>query len=143
VRLLLDTHLLLWSATGSDRLTKSALELLEDERAELLFRAANIWEVAVKASLGRRDFEFNPAVLRRALIENGYVEIPISGVHASPIADLPPIHRDPFGRILIKQAAEEDATLLTVDKTIAKYPGAIRLVGNNINNLALFKVPGN
>ena len=129
MRLLLDTHLLLWAATASDRLSRQALQRIGDESAELLFSAANIWEVAIKSALGRPNFEFDAAVLRRALLENGYVEIAVSGVNASQVAALPHIHRDPFDRILIAQAAEEGALLLTVDRTIARYPGGIEYVG--------------
>jgi PIN domain nuclease of toxin-antitoxin system len=129
MKLLLDTHLLLWASTASDRLTQRAQARLEDEDAEVLFSAANIWEVAIKSALGKPSFQVDAAVLRRALLENGYAEIAITGVHASQVATLPPLHRDPFDRILIAQAAEEGAILLTVDRTIAQYPGRIEYVG--------------
>ena len=129
MKLLLDTHLLLWVSIESDRLSKQALQRLGDETAELVFSAANIWEVAIKSALGKPGFQVDAAVLRRALLENGYAEIAISGLHASQAASLPQIHRDPFDRILIAQAAEEGATLLTVDRTIARYPGGIEYVG--------------
>ena len=129
MRLLLDTHLLLWVSIESDRLSNRVLQLIGDDSAELLFSAANIWEVAIKSSLSKPSLEFNAGVLRRALLENGYIEIAVSGVHASQVADLPPIHRDPFDRVLIAQAAEEGAILLTVDRTVASYPGRIEYVG--------------
>jgi len=129
MRIILDTHLLLWVAVESDRLSKKAIELISDGNAELLFSAANIWEVAIKSALDRPDFEFDPAVLRRTLLENGYAEIAISGVHASQVSRLPHIHRDPFDRLLVAQASEEGATLLTVDRAVASYPGRIEYVG--------------
>jgi PIN domain nuclease of toxin-antitoxin system len=129
MKLLLDTHLLLWASTDSDRLSTQAVERIEDAQAEIMFSAANIWEVAVKSALGRPSFQVDAGVLRRALLENGYAEIAVTGVHASQVARLPPLHRDPFDRILIAQAAEEGAVLLTVDRAIAGYPGRIEYVG--------------
>jgi PIN domain nuclease of toxin-antitoxin system len=129
MRLLPDTHLLLWASTGSDRFSRRAIERIEDEDAEVLFSAANIWEAAIKSGLGKPRFHFDAAILRRTLLENGYAEIAVTGVHASQVAILPQLHRDPFDRILIAQAAEKGATLLTVNRTIARYPGQIEYVG--------------
>jgi PIN domain nuclease of toxin-antitoxin system len=129
MRLLLDTQLLLWAAQGaSERLSAEATSLISNELNDLIFSAASIWEVAIKSGLGRADFRVDPHVLRRGLLDNGYLEAPVTSEHASAVALLPPIHKDPFDRMLIAQAAIEGATLLTADRTLAEYAGPIRRV---------------
>ncbi|ROO30749.1 type II toxin-antitoxin system VapC family toxin [Salinisphaera japonica] len=124
---LLDTHLLLWAAAGSNKLPPRAADLIQNETNQLLFSAASLWEVAIKAGLNRPDFKISAGRFRRALFENGYDELPISGRHAAAIANLPDIHKDPFDRILIAQAQVEDLTLCTSDRIVARYPGHIEL----------------
>lgn len=126
MNLLLDSHLLLWAAIDSDRLTPAARALIAEEGHRLWFSAASIWEIGIKASLGREDFVVDPHVLRRGLVENGYDELPISAPHALAVTQLPPIHRDPFDRMLVAQATYEGFVLLTADETVAQYPGPIR-----------------
>lgn len=88
---------------------------------DLLYSAASIWEVAIKTALGRADFRVDPNVLRRALDDNGYMQLPVSAEHAANVASLPDIHKDPFDRILIAQAAAEGIPLLTNDRAVAAY----------------------
>lgn len=126
MKLLLDTHLLLWAAGVPERLPDEARALLEDEDATPFFSAASLWEVAIKNGLGRADFSVDPRVLRRGLLENGYVEMAVTGAHAVAVDLLPPIHKDPFDRLLIAQARVEGLTLLTADRIVARYPGPIR-----------------
>ena len=126
--LLLDTHLLLWAAAGSPRLSSKAGELILDENNRLLFSAASIWEVAIKTALNRPDFQVSAWRLRRGLFDNGYDELPVTGRHAAALANLPLIHKDPFDRILVAQAQVEDVTLYTNDRIVAIYPGPIELV---------------
>jgi PIN domain nuclease of toxin-antitoxin system len=128
VKLLLDTHLLLWAAGTPERLSDATRTLLEDPRNALFYSAASLWEVAIKRSLGRADFRVEPRVLRRGLRDNGYAELPITGEHAVACEGLPPIHRDPFDRILVAQALTEGITLLTTDSMVASYPGPIQRV---------------
>jgi PIN domain nuclease of toxin-antitoxin system len=128
MKVLLDTHLLLWAAGEPDKLSPNARGLIEDEENELLFSAASIWEVAIKSGLGRDDFALDARLLRRALIDNLYRELPVTGEHAAAIAGLPPIHKDPFDRLLVAQSAVEGVTLLTADELVARYPGPIRKV---------------
>ena len=128
MKLLLDTHLLIWAAIGSDRLSAKARKSIEDPINELYFSAASLWEIAIKNGLGRADFQVDARVLRRALLDNGYQELPITGAHTVSIESLPPIHKDPFDRILVAQATAEGITLLTSDVLVAKYPGPIRKV---------------
>jgi PIN domain nuclease of toxin-antitoxin system len=128
VKLLLDTHLLIWAAEGIDRLPTSARMLMSDSENELLFSVASIWEVAIKRGLNRPDFLVDARMLRRGLIDNGYHELPIMSEHVVAIDTLPSIHKDPFDRLLIAQARVEGITLLTNDTAIAQYQGSIRLV---------------
>lgn len=128
MKLLLDTHLLLWAAGQPERLSTLATALLADPQNELLFSAASLWEVAIKRGLGRADFQIDPRLLRRGLLDNAYRELPIAGEHAVAVDSLPPIHKDPFDRILVAQATIEGVTLLTGDPLVAQYPGPVRQV---------------
>lgn len=124
--LLLDTHVLLWAAGVPERLPAAARAMIEDPGTELIFSTASIWEVVIKNGLGRADFSVDPHLLRRGLLENGYTELAVAGAHVLAVDLLPPIHKDPFDRILIAQARIEGITLLTVDETVGRYPGPIR-----------------
>jgi PIN domain nuclease of toxin-antitoxin system len=128
VNLLLDTHLLLWAAGQPERLSGPARTLLDDPANELLFSAASLWEVTIKNGLGREDFRVDPRLLRRGLMDNGYLELPITSQHAVAIDSLPDLHRDPFDRVLLAQATVEGILLLTVDEIVAGYPGPVRRV---------------
>ena len=123
--LLLDTHLLLWAAAGDPRLPKGAAARIEDPEIQPVFSAASIWEVVIKSSLGRADFQVDAALLRRGLLDNGYEELSITSAHALAVSRLPELHKDPFDRILIAQAIEEGIELLTCDQPLAAYPGPI------------------
>lgn len=128
MKLLLDTHVLLWAAGSPDQLPPDARTLLEDTSNELVFSAASLWEITIKRSLGRPDFQVDARVLRRGLLDNGYLELSITSEHAVFIDSLPTIHKDPFDRILVAQATVEGITLLTADALVAQYPGPIRAV---------------
>jgi PIN domain nuclease of toxin-antitoxin system len=128
VKLLLDTHLLLWAASEPQRISKSARALIDDPENEVLFSAASLWEITIKRSIGRKDFRVDPRVLRRALLDNGYGELPITSEHVIQIDQLPPKHKDPFDRVLIAQASVEGITLLTNDQMLVDYPGPIRKI---------------
>lgn len=128
MKLLLDTQLLLWAAGAPQRLSGQARPLLEDPANELLFSPVSLWEIAIKRGLGRADFQVDARVLRRGLLDNGYAELPLTGEHAVAIEGLPPLHKDPFDRILVAQAMVEGIVLLTADTMVAQYPGPVRLV---------------
>ena len=128
MKLLLDTHLLLWAAGSPERLSQDAYELLNDPDNDLLFSAASVWEIAIKRGLGRDDFRVDPRLLRRGLLDNGYNELAISSAHGVAIDLLPPLHKDPFDRILLAQSLVEGLTLITSDPMVARYPGPIRRV---------------
>ena len=128
MKLLLDTHLLLWAANEPKRLPKAARVLIEDLENDLLFSAASLWEITIKCSLGREDFRANARLLRRGLLDNGYTELPITSEHAVNVDYLPSTHKDPFDRILVAQATVEGITLLTNDQRLVNFPGPIRKV---------------
>ncbi len=128
MKLLLDTQLLLWAAGQPARLSAAARKLLNDPRHELLFSAASFWEIAIKHTLGRDDFRVEPRLLRRGLLDNGYTELPVTSQHAVALDSLPPLHKDPFDRLLLAQALSEGVLLLTSDVQLARYPGPVRKV---------------
>jgi len=128
MRVLLDTHLLLWSVAKSRRLPKQARQLLEDPANEVHFSAASLWEIVIKATLRRPDFEADVAVLRPALAEMGFSELAVTGAHAERLSSLPPIHKDPFDRILVAQSLAEPLVLLTNDRALAGYGDVVSIV---------------
>jgi PIN domain nuclease of toxin-antitoxin system len=135
VKALLDTHLLLWAAIAnedmpsSNALSAEARALIEDETNELFFSPASVWEVAIKNALGRQDFRVDPHLFRRALLDNGYIELSITSLHTATIANLPDHHKDPFDRLLIAQATVEGIPLFTNDETVTLYTASpVRLV---------------
>lgn len=132
MKLILDTHLLLWAAGSeihsSNELTDEAAALIDDLANELFFSAASLWEITIKNSLGRADFSVDPHLLLRGLLDNGYSELPINSMHTLGVSSLPNIHKDPFDRLLVSQATAEGITLLTCDPLVASYPGPIRRV---------------
>lgn len=127
MKLLLDTHLLNWAADNIKRVPPDARVLMANEENELVFSVVSIWEVAIKCGLNRPDFQVDARKLRRGLIDNGCIELPILGEHAVAIDQLPSIHKDPFDRLLIAQAMVEGITLITNDESMAMYPGVVRV----------------
>lgn len=128
MRLLLDTQLVLFLSIQPERLSAECRNMVEDSANDVSFSVINLWEIAIKRGLERPDFQFDPHIIRNWFIAEGYGELPVTGEHALAVATLPPVHRDPFDRLLIAQAASEGLTLLTTDRTIASYPGDIRRV---------------
>lgn len=128
MKFLLDTHLLLWAAGEPRRLSRQARTLIGNPNNQLLFSAASLWEVAIKRGLGRKDFKVDARLLRRGLLDNGYSEMPILSDHVVATESLPPLHKDPFDRVLVAQATVEGVLLLTTDSLVSQYPGPIRMV---------------
>ena len=126
--LLIDTHLLLWAAGQPQKLSRAARRLLDDPDARLWFSAVSLWEVAIKHSLRREDFRAEPIRLRRGLLDNGWRELVVSSEHAVASLGLPPLHKDPFDRMLLAQARVEGLSLVTSDELVARYPGDVRKV---------------
>ena len=125
MKLLLDTHVLLWAALQPGRLAKKARDLLEAPGNKLFFSAASIWEAGIKSALGRADFVVDVRQWRLGLLENDYQELAVTSLHAVTVMSLPPHHRDPFDWILLAQAMTEDMTLVTADEVLAGYSGPI------------------
>lgn len=123
---LLDTHVLLWAAGQPERLSRKTRGLLNDPDNSLLFSAVSLWEIVIKQTIGRDDFKVDPRALRRGLLDNGYGEIAITSAHALAVEDLPPLHRDPFDRMLLAQSRVEGFTLLTADGAVLRYPGLVQ-----------------
>jgi PIN domain nuclease of toxin-antitoxin system len=128
MRILLDTHVLLWAAGEPKRLSRKARALFDATENLLMFSAASLWEVVIKSQLGRQDFRVDARALRRGLLDHGYEELSIASEHVVAVEQLPPLHRDPFDRLLIAQAIAEGITLVTSDENMAKYSAPIRLV---------------
>ena len=128
MRLLLDTHLLLWAAARSARLPREARKLLQDDSNDVYYSAASIWEIAIKSSLRRKDFRVDLTQLLATLPEMGLVELPVTAAHAAGVTRLPSIHRDPFDRLLIAQSIVEPLTLLTNDALLDRYRVGARVV---------------
>jgi PIN domain nuclease of toxin-antitoxin system len=118
VRLLLDTHALLWAVSDPDELTERARDVLRDGRNNVLVSAASVWEIAIKRALGKLTA---PDDLGPVLAAASFSPLPISLEHASLAGSLPPHHRDPFDRMLIAQAQLESLTIVTRDARFARY----------------------
>lgn len=118
MRLLLDTHVYLWAVAGSPQLKPAARRFIEAADA-VYVSAASIWEVAIKARLGRIDADAQE--LAAAIAESGFAELPVTAVHAAGVSRLELHHNDPFDRLLVAQALAEPLRLLTADDTLARY----------------------
>lgn len=125
MRLLLDTHVFLWAVSANRRLKPAARDYLSQADA-VYVSAASIWEIAVKSRLGKIDAD--PLALANAIEESGLQELPISAKHAAAVATLPLHHTDPFDRLLLAQAFLEPLRLVTADKALAAYGGAIEVI---------------
>ena len=128
MRLLVDTHLLLWAVASSGQLPRGARALIEDPANDVYYSAASIWEIAIKSALKHKDFRVDIPALLAALPQMGFVELHVTGAHAARVAELANIHRDPFDRLLVAQSIVEPLTLLTNDALLAPYWDGIRLV---------------
>jgi PIN domain nuclease of toxin-antitoxin system len=116
------------AAEGFDYLPPAAQPLMSEPENELFLSVASLWKVVIKCGLGREDFQIDPRLLRRGLLDNDYSELPILSEHAVAVGALPPIHKDLFDRLLVAQAIVEGITLLTADARVAEYPGPVQLV---------------
>ena len=125
MRLLLDTHLFLWSVADSPRLSAEARRSIVSAD-EVYVSAASIWEAAIKAGLGK--IRGDVAQLAEAIGGSGFIELPVTAVHAARVAELPSHHRDPFDRLLVAQAMIEPLVLLTADAALLPYSDLVRLV---------------
>ncbi len=120
-RILLDTHLLIWSLIEPKRVPAAARVAIEDDRVMVLFSAASMWEIAIKSALGHADFGVSPSEIIRSALDAGLRELPVTSATAVKAADLPFHHRDPFDRLLVAQALAEPAYLYTADRVLMAY----------------------
>jgi PIN domain nuclease of toxin-antitoxin system len=127
LKLLVDTHLILWAANEPERLSAKAWKLIHDPNNTLLFSSASIWEVAIKFRR-RGAFSVDPLDLRDQLLAHSYVELAITSDHAIATASLPLLHHDPFDRLLLAQATVEKITLITGDSKLVQYRGRVTRV---------------
>ena len=128
MRVLLDTHLLLWSMAASGRLPAAVREQLKDLANTVFYSAASVWEIAIKSALRRRDFRIDLPRLLRSFSQAGFTELPVMAAHAARVASLPDLHKDPFDRLLVAQALAEPAVLLTNDAQLGGYGAHVRIV---------------
>lgn len=128
MRLLLDTHVLLWAIQDPERLDFDTRDLIENAANVVLFSAASLWEIAIKAKLGRADFAVSPQRVLHAARLTGFEELPVTADTATRVADLPMHHRDPFDRLLVAQALAEQVPLYTADPVLRSYSELVRLV---------------
>jgi PIN domain nuclease of toxin-antitoxin system len=129
MRVLLDTLVLLWALAEPVRLDKDTRATIESGDTEVLFSAASIWEIAIKAGLGRPEFTFDPAEIARAALDTGFIELAVRWNAAALVGRLPLLHRDPFDRVLVAQAIVEPATLYTGDAQLVPYSSLVKRVG--------------
>ena len=128
MKLLLDTHIVLWAAGQPEKLSESARSLLTAPENVLFFSVASLWEIVIKTGLGREDFKVNPRRLRKMLVVHGYTELPVTAEHVLTVETLPLLHRDPFDRLLLAQARTEGMLLLTVDTSVLQYQESVLAV---------------
>jgi PIN domain nuclease of toxin-antitoxin system len=128
MRILFDTHILVWALTEPERLAPQVLADIEAPNADLAFSAVSIWEIAIKAQVARGDFPLDPEGIYAAAVAAGFVELPVTSVAAIGVRSLPLHHRDPFDRLLVAQAIAAPAYLYTVDRTLAAYSELVRIV---------------
>ena len=128
MRILLDTNILLWLISTPERLGEPVRAAILDPTNDVLFSAASIWEIAIKAARRRADFSVRPDIVAEEARDIGFIELPVHASVASRVADLPPIHRDPFDRLLVAQAIAEPAILYTADARLPAYSDLVRRV---------------
>ncbi|MDR1608495.1 MAG: type II toxin-antitoxin system VapC family toxin [Deltaproteobacteria bacterium] len=125
MKILLDTQILLWSVARSEHLSEQARQLITDKENEIYFSPASLWEVTIKNSLNHPDFQVDARISRRRPLNSDYHEIAITGLHATAVGDLPPLHKDPFDRLLLAQAKAEGLSLLTTNAALSAYPAPV------------------
>jgi len=124
VRVLLDTHLLLWALSSPEKLSKRARQRIDS--SEIFVSAASIWEISIKSALGK--LEADPDEILAGVEPAGFNHLPIVGGHAAKVKKLPPIHKDPFDRLLVAQARFEPMILLTDDDVLGGYGEFVEVV---------------
>ncbi|MBN2679337.1 type II toxin-antitoxin system VapC family toxin [Acidithiobacillus montserratensis] len=127
-RLLLDTNILLALLIAPERLPEELCNLVADPHNQVWFSAASLWEIAIKSSLRREDFDFCPEDVHALALQSALTELPVLAAHTYAVAQLPWVHKDPFDRLLLAQAMTLDARLLTTDHQLTQYAAKVELV---------------
>ena len=125
---LLDTQLLIWMAFAPEQLPSKLIPDLEDRQQRFFVSVVSLWEVAIKRSLNRPFFQFDAAELRQQLQREGFEELPIQAEHCLAVQNLPWHHKDPFDRLLIAQAQQEQIQLLSCDQSLSQYGACVTLL---------------
>lgn len=122
MKILIDTQAFLWLSMDAPELSKKAKKIFLDEKNELYFSLASIWEISIKTSIGKLSFEksFENIILQQ-LQENSIQQLPITFRHVTKVVNIPFHHRDPFDRLLISQAIEDKLSILSSDTLFDKY----------------------
>ena len=128
MRLLLDTHVLLWALAEPGKIPAPFRERIEADENEVLFSAASIWELAIKMQVGRFPFPMSPGEIAASAVRMGFLELAVTSAHATRIGRLPLHHRDPFDRILVAQTLCEPARFVTADKILARYSDLVDVI---------------
>jgi PIN domain nuclease of toxin-antitoxin system len=128
MKLLLDTQMLLWAMFWPELLPEKASQLIGDTGNTLYFSPASLWEVSIKNAQNKPAFQVDARMLRTRLLDCGYEELIINGLHTVATGDLPGLHRDPFDRLLLAQSQVDCITLLTCDARIAEYPAPVLFI---------------
>lgn len=129
MRILLDTHVLLWALVEPERPDEVTRATIRSSANNVLFSSASIWEIAIKAALRRPDFVVDPVEIAREALDAGLTELVLCSSAAARVAELPLLHRDPFDRVLVAQAIIEAAFLFTADQRLSPYSDLVRQVG--------------
>ena len=129
MKILLDTHVLIWALDEPQRLSVQVRSDLADPANDVTFSTASIWEIAIKAAQGRSGFKARPALAWQGAIEAGFEEMEVRSAAAIALLDLPPLHKDPFDRLLLAQAIVGQAWLYTADRQLQAYPGPVHYIG--------------
>lgn len=121
--MLLDTHIFLWAISDASKLSSQAAETIQASDNEVLVSIASAWEIVIKVGIGKFAMPVPLApYLQRQLVKHRIAVLPIQLSHLAMLEKLPLHHRDPFDRLLVAQCLEEDATLITVDSQLQRYP---------------------
>jgi PIN domain nuclease of toxin-antitoxin system len=126
MKIIIDTHILLWWASNDRHLPVKARRLIENRANKISVSVASIWEIAIKQALGRIDIDLKE--LEEVIIANDFEPLSVKLHHAISVSELPPHHNDPFDRMLVAQCQAETAYLLTHDEQLRKYGKVVMVV---------------
>lgn len=122
MRLLLDTHVAIWALVSPDLIPDRLADLIADPENDIYVSAASVWEIGIKFALGKPGAPpFSTRDAHAYFTEAGFSSLPVTAAHAAAVEELPPLHADPFDRILLAQALSEPLRLISHDAKVAAY----------------------